>query len=180
LLVASVSWAASVSAHEGDDHAPPASATTAPSAPRLTAESEIYELVAVLKDGRLTIYLDRFENNTPVPDAKITVMIEGEPVMAEPTPDGTYVLTSNLLSGRDSIELVFDIRAAGADDLLIGRLSVPTPPSGTGATNPASWWGQAWSAMRDHPVLVVVTLVLGVVFGIGAVLGAVLGLAPRY
>jgi hypothetical protein len=171
LLAASVT--ASAHAHEGHEPAPPTSSTTASSLPRLTVESEAYQLVAVLKDGRFTIYLDRFEDNAPVPDAKITVMIDGEPVMAEPAPDGTYVLTSNLLSGRDSIELVFDIRAPGADDLLISRLSLPVP-SGRGVTGPASWWGQAWSAVRDHPVLVIMTLV----FGIG--LGTALGLAPRY
>jgi hypothetical protein len=127
-------------------------------------ESEAYELVAVLKGDRLTIYLDRFEDNTPVTDAKITVMIEGESVMAEPAPDGTYVLTSNLFSGQDTIELVFDLSAPGGDDLLIGRLSLPTSPSGKG--NPGSWWGQAWSAVRDHPVLVLVTLALGIVVGL--------------
>src|SRR5262249_8717756 len=158
---------------EGHEHAPPTSGTTASNLPRLTVESEAYQLVAVLKDDRLTIYLDRFEDNTPVTDAKITVMIDGGSVMAEPAPDSTYVLTSNLFSGRDSIELVFDIRAPGVDDLLIGRLWLPAP-SGDGGTNPASWWGQAWSAMRDHPVLVVVTLMLGIA------LGGVLGLAHRY
>jgi len=173
LLVANVGWATSGCAHEGHEHAPATSSATAASVPRLAVESEAYELVAVLKDSRLTIYLDRFEDNTPVTDAKITVMIDGEPVMAESSPDGTYVLTSRLFSGRDSVELVFDVRAPGVDDLLIGRLWLP-PPSGNGVTNPTSWRGQAWSAVRDHPVLVIVTLVLGVV------LGVVLGLAPRY
>jgi hypothetical protein len=168
LLVTSVAWAASAYAHEGYEHTPATSGAGAASAPRLAVESEVYELVAILKDGRLTIYLDRFEDNTPVPDAKITVMIDGEPVMAESSPDGTYVLTSNLFSGRDSVELIFDIRAPGVDDLLIGRLWLPAPVSGKGG--PTSWWGQAWSAVLDHPVLVIVTLVLGVV----------LGLAPRH
>jgi hypothetical protein len=168
LLVASVAWAATAYAHEGQEHAAPTSAATTSDLPRLTLESEAYELVAVLKDDRLTIYLDRFEDNRPVTDAKITVMIEGESAMAEPAPDGTYVLTSNLFSGRDTVELVFDLRAAGADDLLIGRLSLPTSPSGKG--DPGSWWFQAWSVVRDHPVLVVVTLALGIV----------LGLAPRH
>jgi hypothetical protein len=172
LLIASLSWAATAYTHEGQDHAPPPSSVTTGGLPRLTLQSEAYELVAVLKDDRLTIYLDRFEDNTPVVDAKITVMIEGDSVMAEPVPDGTYVLTSNLFRGRDTVELVFDLRAPAGDDLLIGRLSLPSSASTKGA--PGSWWGQlwsqAWSAMRDHPVLIVVTLALGIV----------LGLAPRY
>ena len=164
LLVTSVAWAASAYAHEGYEHTPATSGAGAPSAPRLTVESEAYELVAVLKNDQLTIYLDRFEDNAPVTDAKITVMIDGEPVMAESSPDGTYVLTSNLFSGRDSVELVFDIRAPGVDDLLIGRLWLPAPVSSKG--NPVSWWGQAWSAVRDHPVLIIVALVLGVALGL--------------
>src|SRR5690242_15516829 len=84
--VASLTWATTASAHEGHEHAPPTSGAPAHDVPRLNLESEAYELVAVLKDDRLTIYLDRFGDNTPVTDAKITVMIEGEPVMAEPAP----------------------------------------------------------------------------------------------
>jgi hypothetical protein len=172
LLVAIVAWAATAYTHEGHELAPPTSGATTSDFPRLTLQSEAYELVAVLKDDRLTIYLDRFEDNTPVTDATITVMIEGEPAMAEPASDGTYVLASDLLRGRDAVELVFDLRAPGGDDLLIGRLSLPTSPSGKPASG--SWWGQgwsqAWSAVQDHPVLIVVTLVLGVC----------LGLAPRH
>jgi len=175
LLVASVAWviwAATADTHEGQEHTSPPSGAAASDLPRITLESEAYELVAVLKDDRLTIYLDRFENNTPVTDAKITVMIEGDSVMAEPAPDGTYVLTSNLFSGRDTVELVFDLRAPSGDDLLIGRLSLP--PSSSSRLDPGSWWSQAWSAVRDHPVLVVVTLTLGIALGIA------LGHAPRH
>src|SRR5262249_31387482 len=59
---------------------------------------------------------------------------------------------------------VFDLRAPSGDDLLIGRLSLPS--SSSGKADPGSWWLQAWSAVRDHPVLVVVTLVLGIVLGV--------------
>jgi len=168
LLVASAAWAATAYTHEGHEHAPPTRGAATSDLPRLTLESEAYELVAVLKDDRLTIYLDRFKDNTPVTDAKITVMVEGESVMAEPASDGTYVLASKLFSGRDTVELVFDLRAPGGDDLLIGRLSLATSP--LGERDPGSRWEQAWSAVRDHPVLVLVTLALGIF----------LGLAPRF
>src|SRR5262245_13303687 len=113
LLIASVAWTATAYAHEGHELPPPTTAATTDGLPRLTVESEAYELVAVLKGDRLTIYLDRFDDNTPVTDAKITVMIEGESVMAEPAPDGTYVLMSNLFRGRETVELIFDLRAPG-------------------------------------------------------------------
>jgi cobalt-zinc-cadmium efflux system membrane fusion protein len=56
-------------AHEGHDLAPSATAPTASGHPRLVTGSEAYELVAILEGERLTIYLDRFEDNAPVADA---------------------------------------------------------------------------------------------------------------
>jgi len=56
--------------------------------PRLVASSEAYELVAILNDERLTIYLDRFEDNAPVTDANITVTVNDEVVVAQPSGDG--------------------------------------------------------------------------------------------
>jgi hypothetical protein len=60
--------------------------------PRLVTSSETYELVAILEGERLTIYLDRFEDNAPVTDAAISVTIDDENVVAEPAADGTYVV----------------------------------------------------------------------------------------
>src|SRR5688572_13302050 len=74
------------------DHAPPAAAVSG-SLPRLATKSESYELVAILDGERLTIYLDRFEDNSPVTDAKITVAIDGEPIAAEPAADNTFAVT---------------------------------------------------------------------------------------
>src|SRR5215213_2962607 len=82
-------------AHEGHDHSDaPAMLPMVGGLPRLSTSSEAYELVAVLDGGRLTIYLDRFEDNAPVTDAMIVVSIDGEAVAAEPATDNTYVLTS--------------------------------------------------------------------------------------
>src|SRR5947207_245894 len=73
-------------AHEGghDDMLPgTATPAPAPGLPRLVTKSEAYELVGILRGERLTIYLDRFEDNSPVTDASITVAIDGEVVAAE-------------------------------------------------------------------------------------------------
>jgi cobalt-zinc-cadmium efflux system membrane fusion protein len=42
-------------------------------APRTSAQSDEFELVAVLADGKLTLYLDRYTDNAPVPDAEVEV-----------------------------------------------------------------------------------------------------------
>jgi hypothetical protein len=58
------------------------------------------------------IYLDRFEGNAPITDPTLTVLVAGEQVPAEATPDGTYVDTSQRFDARGSLELVFDIHSS--------------------------------------------------------------------
>src|SRR4051812_12345167 len=99
-------WAAFAHAHEGHDDVAP-TAATAQGLPRLNAKSEVYELVGILDGERLTIYLDRYEDNSPVTNAVIFVLIDAETVPAEPTPDGTYIASSKLFRGSGSLELVF-------------------------------------------------------------------------
>src|SRR5215470_18309489 len=94
------SWAAPAPAHEGHEHEPPPAAATAVNRPRLVTQSEIYELVAVLEGERLTIYLDRFEDNTPITEANITVTVNDEPLIAQPSGDGTYSISSKRFAGR--------------------------------------------------------------------------------
>src|SRR5260221_12290378 len=67
-LLAMTSFAA---AHDdgGDAAAPGATKPW----PRVTARSELYELVGGLKGDRLTIYIDRLANNQPVTDAVLSV-----------------------------------------------------------------------------------------------------------
>ncbi len=65
-------------AHEGHDHgAPPPAAVTA-SNPRVSAQSDAYELVGILRGERLGLYLDRFATNEPVTDARIAVTVGGD------------------------------------------------------------------------------------------------------
>ena len=106
--VAALSWIAicflcfsSSLAHEGHDHGDAApSAVGASMRPRVALQSERYELVAILDGERLTIYLDRFEDNSPVTDASITVTIDDEAVAAEPTADNTFVRDIETLRRR--------------------------------------------------------------------------------
>lgn len=116
-------------AHEGHDHgaSPPAAPVAA--SPRVTVHSDAYELVGVLRDGRLRLYLDRFATNEPVTDARIAVALGGdEEAQAEPAPDGTYALSSPKLGGEGPLEIVFAVTAPGGDDLLIGTLQLPAKP----------------------------------------------------
>jgi hypothetical protein len=62
--------AATAVAHEGHDHGAPPPAAVTTGNPRVTAQSDAYELVGVLRGDRLGIYLDRFASNEPVTDAR--------------------------------------------------------------------------------------------------------------
>ncbi len=172
VLVAMFCSAASLAvAHEGHDPADGTSAAAkAAGQPRLATKSDAYDLVAILDGERLTIYLDRFEDNSPVADAKITLLIDGETAEAEPAADNTYVVTSKRFRGPGFVELVFDIKAPEADDLLIGKLVLPAAAATEGASNPISWPARAWSALRhgsqDHLTLMGLTLLAGLALGL--------------
>jgi cobalt-zinc-cadmium efflux system membrane fusion protein len=113
-------------AHEGHDHGPSES-VTGPVAPRVSARSENFELVAILRGARLIIYLDRFATNEPVTTADIAVTIGDatEAVNAEWAAEGTYALTLPRLQAAGPIELVFSITGEAGEDLLAGTLTVP-------------------------------------------------------
>src|SRR6266550_1011399 len=169
-LLSMVFWAASVApAHEGHDDAPPATAA-ARALPRLNAKSDVYELVASLDGERLTIYLDRYEDNSPVSNAVISALIDDETVSAEPAPDGTYVISSRLFRRSGSLDLVFDIKAPDGNDLLPGRLSLVSAPSTQGLSTSLPWFERVLVALRhaaqDHLVVVSAALLIGLVVGL--------------
>ncbi len=123
-------------AHE--DHGNRPSATVTATQPRVTAQSETYELVGVAQGQRLTIYLDRFADNVPVTDAGLQVMIGDETVPAERNADGTYGITSPRLAASGTLELTFAITAKDGDDLLIGTLQLPERPAPVASNAPSS------------------------------------------
>lgn len=127
--------AGSLAAHEGHDHGAPAAPVTTAGTPRIALHSDAYELVGVLRGTRLTLFLDRYTDNAPVTDARMTVSIGASgDVAATQAPDGTYVISSEQLAGPGPLELVFAITHPQGDDLLIGTLERPAAP----ATSPAA------------------------------------------
>jgi cobalt-zinc-cadmium efflux system membrane fusion protein len=173
VLVALLVWVATVpvTAHEGHELETTEAAGASHSLPRLVADSESYELVAVLESLRLTIYLDRFNENTPVTDAKMIVTVNEEPLVAEATGKGTYSVVSKQFERGGLFELVFDIKAPEDDDLLIGKLSLPSAGPVGAPSNPMPWYLQIASTIRhgvqDHLVLMSLTLLAGLSLGIG-------------
>ena len=62
-----------VRADAGHDHGDAPAAATGTMSPRVTSHSDLFELVGVVDKGEMTIFLDRYDTNEPVKDAKITL-----------------------------------------------------------------------------------------------------------
>ena len=111
----------------GDDHshepAPVAGSGKGP--PRIAVQSELYQAVGMLKDGRLLVYLDGNDDNVPVIDATLTVTLGDEAVEAKATGAGTYTVSSPRLSGHGPLEVIFNVTGPHGEDLLIGTLPLP-------------------------------------------------------
>lgn len=71
LLCAALFTTAPAWAGEGHDHGETAPAAVGQALPRFSAVSETFELVGVLSGKQITLYLDRFSDNSPVRDAQI-------------------------------------------------------------------------------------------------------------
>lgn len=167
-------------AHEGHDHGAPTRAALTSTTPRVSAQSEGYELVGILRGDRLQIFLDRFESNEPVPDAQIAVTLGGdEQVEAERAADGTYAIKSAKLSGSGRLELIFAVTALTGDDLLIGALDLPAKDQ---VAAPTPVRPSALQALQNLPATRVGTFEIGtpyLIAGVAVALGFLLGLAVR-
>lgn len=154
--------------------------------PRFVAESEIHQLVGVFRDGALTLYLDRQEDNAPVTDATITLEVGGRSVVVEPRGDGTWHAMLDASAGEGEIEIIATI-SGGQPDLLVASLTLGRPhmtPPHRKASGPGSWpscialskwswrssgwpqpawWhcsGWAWARDRKGPIVATILLVI--------------------
>lgn len=107
----------------GHDHGP--ASVEAAASPRFDAHSDLFELVGVVeKPEQLTIYLDRYATNEPVPGAKIEFEAGAEKGVATPQPDGTYLVKLASLGRPGQISFSFTVSAGSDTDLLAGDLQI--------------------------------------------------------
>jgi RND family efflux transporter MFP subunit len=114
-------------AHEGHDHGEaPRAGAPVPGSPRVVATSERYQLVGIAEGEVLVIYLDRADDNAQVTRATMEISLEGEPYKAELVEkSATYEVTAPLLRKPGSYEVLVTLSEDGAQDLLVGTLTVP-------------------------------------------------------
>jgi hypothetical protein len=113
-------------------------------APRASAESEAFELVAVLANKKLTLYLDRYASNAPVTDAQIELESGAVKIVASQVEPGVYALPGEHFSRPGKYPLVFSIQTADSADLLTATLEVAQPVAAPAKTRDKRIvWGAA-------------------------------------
>ena len=142
----------------GHDHgdAPAAAAGTA--SPRVSAQSDLFELVGIVDGGELKIYLDRFATNEPINDAKIEVDIDGKKSIAAAQTDGSYTVKNDVFSKPAELAISFTVLAGKDADLLAGDLTIP-PLTDSHAHGHAGKPWLRWAAYGAGGLLAVIVCV---------------------
>lgn len=162
LGIALMLWTTSFMAQagEGHDHGDEAPSAAGPALPRFAATSELFELVGVLDGKRLTLYLDRATDNSPVKDAKLELELAGAKVKVEPHGEGEFEVMLAEAPKEGVIAVTATVVAGSDSDLLAGELDIHVDePAASVAATGFDWktyggWGVA-------ALLGVVAVVLG-------------------
>lgn len=120
-LFALPSWAGGDSS-DGHSHAAPAPVPVTESAPRATAATEEFEVVAALEGKQLVVYVDRFASNEPVAKAKVEIEGAGLKGLAVEAAPGTYVMDIAATLPPAKHALTISIEAGDTADLLTATL----------------------------------------------------------
>src|SRR5215203_4378477 len=123
---------------DGHTHGEDTSSTPTAASPRVAMPGENYDVVAIYKKSRLTFYVDRLSDNSPVVDAELDVTADNVTATAERLPDGTYAATWAKFVSGGVHELVVSIRAKEGDDLVAGTLEISVPETKPPSTVPHS------------------------------------------
>lgn len=145
MLFAGLLLAQPALAGEGHDHGDAAPAAAGPALPRFTAESEIFELVGVLSGKQITLYLDRYADNSPVRDAQIELEIGGAKFKAERQGDDEYEVVLAEAPNPGVLPVTATVTAGNDTDLLAGELDIHAEAHADEAAP-----GQAWTAYAGY------------------------------
>lgn len=141
-LVAQPAWAG-----EGHDHGDAAPAAAGQALPRFTAESELFELVGVLSGKQITLYLDRYADNSPVRDAQIELEIGGAKFKAQKQGDDEYEVVLAEAPKPGVLPVTATVTAGNDTDLLAGELDIHEAAHVDEAAHTHSWTEYAgWAA----------------------------------
>lgn len=123
-VMLSLGLAAPSQADDGHGHGEAPAATGQAASPRVQAHSDLFELVGVVDEGQMTIYLDRFGTNEPVAGAKIEFESGAIKGVAQEQPDGTYLAKLQAPFKEGEHPFSFTVAAGSDTDLLAGDLRI--------------------------------------------------------
>ena len=142
ILAASPAWAG-----PGPDHGDAAPAAVGQALPRFSAVSETFELVGVLSGKQITLYLDRFADNSPVRGAQIELEIGGAKFKAEKHGDDEYEVVLPEAPKAGVLPVTATVTAGNEADLLAGELDLHEAAHTEEAAHAHSWTEYAgWAA----------------------------------
>jgi hypothetical protein len=148
LLVASLLATPPAAASDDHDHGDATPAATGAALPRFSAVSETFELVGVLSGRQLTLYLDRFADNSPVRGAQIELEIGSARFQATRQGDDQYEVVMAEAPRPGVLPITATVTAGSESDLLAGELDIHAPTgAGEAAAHTPSWTRLAgWAA----------------------------------
>jgi hypothetical protein len=116
--------------------------TAAPAAPRIEVRSADFLVVGVVHDDKMSIHVSRLNDNAPVRDAAISVLLRGSTYAAVAEADGGYSLKSKDLQLPGAAVVEFQVTQAGVHETLKGTLDIANS-GGAGEDKNNSrqlWW----------------------------------------
>lgn len=131
-------------ADAGHDHGDEAPAAAGRALPRFTAESENFELAGVLDGRRLTLYLDRFADNSPVKDARLELQLGDEKLVPEAHGEGSFEAMLAHVPAAGVLPVTATVSAGRESDLLAGDFDLHDAHVDADAPAPAWRRYAAW------------------------------------
>lgn len=142
LAVALLGPAASL-AGEGHDHGDAPRAATGPALPRFAAASELFELVGVLDGRRITLYLDRAADNSPVTEARIELEVGEAKLTAEKHGEDEFEFELPEPPASGVLPITATVTVGDEIDLLAGELDIHADEHDEAPVREISWQGWA-------------------------------------
>ena len=127
LILAVMASINSAWAGPGHDHGDAPAVAVGNASPRVSAHSDLFELVGIADGGELKIYLDRYATNEPVTDAKVEVEVGNIKGIAAAQADGSYSFKNDVFSKPADLAISFTVLAGKDTDLLAGDLKIGPP-----------------------------------------------------
>jgi hypothetical protein len=156
VFLSSLIFSTSSFAHGADDHEHAAAPTnTIQMAPRAAAQTEDFELLAVLQGRHLVIYLDDFNTNQAIANAQIEISSntngQAFKAIAKQTSPGVYVIDLNagVFEKAGKYPLTITVQAGELGDIMTTQLDIPEQHEDEIATSGFTFKTWMWAALAS-------------------------------